>query len=133
MLLYDPGFNSIDATILKNGNNWMMVIKDETREPKAEKNLKLAFSDSLEGPYSDASEKITGDYWAEGPTVAKINGEYYVYFDRYMDNHFGLIKSKDLQTWTDISDQLELPKGLRHGTILKISGKELDKLKAVKP
>ncbi|WP_313191013.1 glycoside hydrolase family 43 protein [Sphingobacterium sp.] len=133
MLLYDPGFNSIDATILKNGNNWMMVIKDETREPKAEKNLKLAFADSLEGPYSDASEKITGDYWAEGPTVAKINGEYYIYFDRYMDNHFGLIKSKDLRTWTDISDQLELPKGLRHGTILKISGKELDKLKAVKP
>ncbi|WP_313261451.1 glycoside hydrolase family 43 protein [Sphingobacterium sp.] len=133
MLLYDPGFNSIDATILKNGNNWMMVIKDETREPKAEKNLKLAFADSLEGPYSDASEKITGDYWAEGPTVAKINGEYYVYFDRYMDNHFGLIKSKDLKTWTDISDQLELPKDLRHGTILKISRKELDKLKAVKP
>lgn len=133
MLLYDPGFNSIDATILKKGNKWMMVIKDETREPKAEKNLKLAFADSLEGPYSDASEKITGDYWAEGPTVAKINGEYYVYFDRYMDNHFGLIKSKDLKTWTDISDQLELPKDLRHGTILKISRKELDKLKAVKP
>jgi len=133
MLLYDPGFNSIDATIFKKGNKWMMVIKDETREPKAEKNLKLAFADSLDGPYSDASEKITGDYWAEGPTVAKINGEYYIYFDRYMDNHFGLIKSKDLKTWTDISDQLELPKGLRHGTILKISRKELDKLKAVKP
>lgn len=133
MLLYDPGFNSIDATILKKGNKWMMVIKDETREPKPEKNLKLAFADSLDGPYSDASEKITGDYWAEGPTVAKINGEYYIYFDRYMDNHFGLIKSKDLKTWTDISDQLEFPKGLRHGTILKISRKELDKLKAVKP
>lgn len=132
MLLYEPGFNCIDATIQKNADKWMMVIKDETREP-AEKNLKLAFADHLEGPYSEASEKITGDYWAEGPTMIKINDEWYVYFDRYIDNHFGLIKSKDLKTWTDITDQLEFPKGIRHGTILKISQKELNKLKAVKP
>jgi len=132
MLLYDPGFNCIDASIQRNGNKWMMVIKDETREP-AEKNLKLAFADHLEGPYSDASAKITGDYWAEGPTVIKNNAEWYVYFDRYTDNHFGVIKSKDLKTWTDVSDQLEFPEGIRHGTILKISKKELNKLKALLP
>jgi beta-xylosidase len=108
----------------------MMVIKDETREP-AEKNLKLAYADDLEGPYSEASEKITGDYWAEGPTVIKNNGAWYVYFDRYMDNHFGVIKSKDLKNWTDVSDQLQFPEGIRHGTILKISNKELNKLKAL--
>ncbi|VTQ08339.1 glycoside hydrolase family 43 protein [Sphingobacterium daejeonense] len=130
MLLYEPGFNCIDATIQKNGSKWMMLIKDETREP-AEKNLKLAYADDLEGPYSEASEKITGDYWAEGPTVIKNNGEWYVYFDRYMDNHFGVIKSKDLKNWTDVSDQLQFPEGIRHGTILKISNKELNKLKAL--
>jgi len=128
MLLYEPGFNCIDATIQKNGSKWMMLIKDETREP-AEKNLKLAYADDLEGPYSEASEKITGDYWAEGPTVIKNNGEWYVYFDRYMDNHFGVIKSKDLKSWTDVSDQLQFPEGIRHGTILRISNKELNKLK----
>jgi len=131
-LLYEPGFNCIDATIQKDGNRWVMFIKDETREP-AEKNLKLAYADNLEGPYSEASEKITGDYWAEGPTVIKIDGEWYVYFDRYMDHHFGVIKSKDLKNWIDVSDQLVFPEGIRHGTILKISEKELSKLKSVKP
>ena len=131
-LLYDPGFNSIDASIQPLGKRWLMVIKDETREP-AQKNLKLAFAEHLEGPYSQASEKITADYWAEGPTIIKHNGEWYVYFDRYMDHHFGLIKSADLKNWTDISDQLEFPEGIRHGSILKISKEELAKLKAVNP
>jgi len=130
-LLYDPGFNSIDATIVSAGEKWMMVIKDETREP-AQKNLKLAFADNLVGPYSQASASITGDFWAEGPSVNYANGQWYIYFDRYMDDHFGLIKSKDLKTWTDITHQLEFPAGIRHGSILKISACELEKLKAVK-
>ena len=130
-LLYDPGFNSIDATIVPMDGKWMMVIKDETREP-AQKNLKLAFAENLVGPYSQASKPITGVYWAEGPTVNYIDGEWYVYFDRYMDHHYGLIKSRDLKTWTDISEKLEFPAGIRHGTLLKISASELAKLKAVK-
>lgn len=130
-LLYEPGFNSIDATILRFGKKWMMVIKDETIEP-AQKNLKLAFADNLNGPYSDAGQPITGNYWAEGPTVNYVNGAWYVYFDRYVDHHYGLIKSKDLKTWTDITDQLKFPKGIRHGSLLKISATELKKLQAVK-
>jgi beta-xylosidase len=132
MLLYEPGFNCIDATILPYQDKWMMVIKDETREP-AEKNLKLAFADHMEGPYGPASAPITGDYWAEGPTVNYKNGEWYVYFDRYIDNYYGIIKSKDLKHWEDLTPQLNFPKGIRHGTIFSVSQKEYEKLKAVKP
>ncbi|WP_293931314.1 glycoside hydrolase family 43 protein [Sphingobacterium sp. UBA6645] len=131
-LLYDPGFNSIDATILPYKDKWMMVLKDETREP-AEKNLKLAFADELEGPYGEASKSITGDYWAEGPTVSYENGVWSIYFDKYVDKKFGMIQSTDLKNWNDVSDKLSMPKGIRHGTVLKISKKELAKLKAVKP
>lgn len=130
-LLYDPGFNCIDATIVPHGKKWMMIIKDETREP-AEKNLKIAYAEQLIGPYSEAGPAITGKYWAEGPTVDYRNGEWYVYFDRYVDQFYGLIKSKDLINWTDITDQLDFMKGVRHGTILKVSRKELDKLLKVK-
>jgi len=132
MLLYEPGFNCIDATIVPYKNKWMMVIKDETREP-AQKNLKLAFAEHMEGPYGPASSAITGDYWAEGPTVNYKNGEWYVYFDRYIDNYYGLIKSKDLKQWEDLTPQLNFPKGIRHGTIFTVSQKEYQKLKAVKP
>ncbi len=132
MILYEPGFNCIDATIVPYKDKWMMVIKDETREP-AQKNLKLAFAEHLEGPYGQPTEPITGDYWAEGPTVNYKNGEWYVYFDRYIDNYYGIIKSKDLKNWEDLTSQLNFPKGIRHGTIFSVSQKEYQKLKAVKP
>ena len=70
-LLYDPGFNVIDATIVPDGNRFVLFMKDETREP-AQKNLKIAFGNSLTGPYTKASAPITGKYWAEGPTTLKI-------------------------------------------------------------
>ena len=128
MLLYDPGFNSIDATILNHMGKWTMVIKDETREP-VQKNLKLAYALELDGPYSEASQPITGDYWAEGPTMLLKDGYFYVYFDRYTDHHFGVIRSKDLQHWEDLTEQLEMPEGIRHGSIFRVSAQEYQKLK----
>lgn len=126
-LLYDPGFNVIDATIVKDKNRFIMFLKDETREPD-QKNLKIAYSDNLIGPYSKASEKITGNYWAEGPTVLKIKKDWLIYFDKYREHRYGAIQSSDLLKWTDVSDQISVPKGIRHGTILPIKKRELKKL-----
>jgi hypothetical protein len=126
-LLYDPGFNVIDATILKDKGRFVMFLKDETREP-AQKNLKVAFSNQLTGPYSAASNPITGNYWAEGPTVLRKGNDWLVYFDKYRDHKYGAIHSSDLKKWTDVSERITVPKGLRHGTILQIKKKELKKL-----
>lgn len=129
-LLYEPGFNVIDAHIQKDGQQWLMFLKDETKEPVPQKNLKIAFAKELIGPYSQASAPITGKYWAEGPTSTKIKGKWVVYFDRYTDHHYGAIQSADLQHWEDITDRIELPKGIRHGTIFKITKDELRKIMA---
>lgn len=126
-LLYDPGFNIIDATIVKSDGKFIMFLKDETREP-VQKNLKIAYSDALIGPYSTASAQITGNYWAEGPTTLKYGDNWIVYFDKYRDHKYGAIMSSDLKNWTDISPQISLPKGLRHGTILTIRKRQLKKL-----
>ncbi|MFD2288297.1 family 43 glycosylhydrolase [Pedobacter petrophilus] len=126
-LLYEPGFNVIDASIVKDRGRFVMFLKDETREP-AQKNIKIAYADQLTGPYSKASEPITGNYWAEGPTTAKIGKDWLVYFDKYRDHKYGAILSSDLKNWKDVSDQISLPKGLRHGTILTIKPSELNKL-----
>jgi hypothetical protein len=126
-LLYDPGFNVIDATIIKNEDKFIMFLKDETRNP-VQKNIKLAYSDQLIGPYSKASLPITGNYWAEGPTVLRRKNTWIVYFDKYTEHKYGAISSTDLVNWADISDKISLPKGLRHGTILKIKRSELKKL-----
>lgn len=50
-MLYEPGFNVIDASIYKWEDKFIMFLKDETVEPE-EKNIKMVFGDALEGPYS---------------------------------------------------------------------------------
>lgn len=130
-LLYDKGFNVIDATIVPDGKRFVMFFKDETIVPAPQKNIKIAVSKKLNSGYSNASASITGNYWAEGPTTLKLNNTWIVYFDKYRDHQYGAIQSTDLINWTDISDKISLPKGIRHGTIFTISKEEFEKLKAV--
>lgn len=127
-LFYDPGFNVIDASIVRDGARYAMFIKNETELPDPEKNILVAFSDKISGPFSIPDKSITGDYWAEGPTAVSINGKWHVYFDKYREHQFGLITSADMETWTDESDRLNMPEGIRHGTVLDVSPKVLDKL-----
>ena len=57
-LFYDPGFSCIDATLVKRGtDDYVMVVRDNTRPNR---NIKVAFAKSAEGPYSPASEPFTG-------------------------------------------------------------------------
>ncbi|WP_405380034.1 prolyl oligopeptidase family serine peptidase [Maribacter sp. LLG6340-A2] len=127
-VLYEPGFNVIDSSIYKWEDKFIMFLKDETIEPE-QKNIKMAFSDSLEGPYSQAGKPITGDYWAEGPTAIYIDGKWIVYFDKYKNHAYGAVASSDLKNWEDISDQVSFPEGLRHGTVIKVPRELLSALR----
>ena len=127
-LLFEPGFNVIDSSIQKWVDKFIMFLKDETVEPE-EKNIKIAYSTALEGPYGPAGDAITGDYWAEGPTATQINGKWVVYFDKYINHSYGAVTSTDLKKWTDISEQIHFPEGVRHGTVLKVPRTVLENLK----
>jgi len=119
-LFYNKGFNVIDATIIKDKKKYVMFVKDETRTPP-QKNIRVTSSKSLYGPYSSPSEPITGKYWAEGPTAVKIAGWWYLYFDKYTEKKMGALRSRDLNTWEDISEKITFPEGMRHGTIFEVS------------
>ena len=128
-LLYDDGFNVIDATIQKVDSTYVMFLKDETKYPEAEKNIRIATGSHLTGPYSEASSPITKtENWVEGPTVANTDQGWVVYFDQYTQKKMGAVRSPDLQQWTDISDQLDFPEGTRHGTVLRVQASVLDQL-----
>lgn len=127
-LLYDKGFNVIDATIVPDGKKYVMFLKDETRTPP-QKNIRIATSKNLTKRFSEPSAPITGNYWAEGPTTLRIGNYWVVYFDKYRDHQYGAIQSTDLKNWTDISDKITLPKGIRHGTIFTITADELQVIK----
>ncbi|MBN1181042.1 MAG: glycoside hydrolase family 43 protein [Bacteroidales bacterium] len=126
-LFYDPGFCAIDATIQKNGDTYLMFIKNETKFPKVAKDIRLVTSKNLTGPYEDAGNPFT-PAWSEGPTAIKIGDEWIVYYDMYRQKKMNAMKSGDLKTWTDISDQIEFPEGTRHGTVFKVSHVVLDNL-----
>ena len=123
-LLYEQGFNVIDATIIKEGGEYIMFLKDETRHPP-EKNIRIATSQSLTQGFGKPTEPITEDYWAEGPTVVNHDGQWIVYFDKYTEHQMGAVASTDLKNWEDISEKISFPEGTRHGTALKISRAEL--------
>lgn len=127
-LLYEPGFNVIDATVILQEKEYWMFLKDETIDPP-QKNIRVAVSDNPFGEYSAPGPPITGKYWAEGPTVLRINSQWVVFFDKYRDHQMGAVASGDLKNWTDISERISFPPGVRHGTAFRVSRDVFDKLK----
>ncbi len=129
-LLYDPGFNAIDATLFKADDEFYLFFKDERKQP-LKKNLRYAMADRPEGPFGEPSAPFTGD-WVEGPSAIKIKDEYFVYFDHYAQPHYyGAVRSKDLRHWEDCSKLMSFPKGHRHGTVVKVSSQVARRLLAL--
>lgn len=134
-MFFNPGFNVIDSVIMKDEekNRYVMFVKDETNDSLVySKTIFLAYAKKPEGPYKKISQPITGKYAAEGPTVARINGKWFVYFDKFQLGRMGLVISDDLKNWKDVSDEVSFPEGTRHGTIFEVSREILDKLLELK-
>jgi beta-xylosidase len=129
-LLYDPGFNCIDATIAKlPDGKYLMVLKDETKVPVAKKNLRMALADSPEGPWGKASDPISkGNAWVEGPTINRVNDQWYVYYDAYMNRTYGAIKTTDFKNWDLVEGSFSVPEGSRHGTVFPTTQAVIDRL-----
>jgi hypothetical protein len=131
-LLLEPGYCCIDATILRAQGKFHLIYKNEVLLPTAEKNLWIATSDRMAGPYGPPMSALptTPAHWVEGPASVEINGRCIVVFDCYMEGHYGAVESRDLKTWTDITAQLEMPKGARHGAIIRVPGETVERLRA---
>ncbi len=146
-LFYDPGYVVIDATIVKNEHDFLMFIKHEqggliegqegdSNAPGGEKAIHLAKSKQLLGPYTLTGSAIVGESVgsyedaAEGPTVLRLGNSWYLYFDYYRRNQYGLMTSNDLLSWQNRSADLCMPEGARHGSMLYVSDAILENLLA---
>lgn len=125
-LFSDPGFSIIDAVIVRQEKGkYVLVLKDNTRPNR---NIKVAFSGKVLGPYTDVSPPFTG-YLTEGPTVLEVGKDWLIYFDQYRDKTYGAVKTRDFKTFKDVSKQVSVPKDHKHGTITKINSRTLKALK----
>ena len=133
-LFYDPGFIVIDAAVfparVSGQKRYAMVVKNETLTPTPAKNLFLTFADSLAGPWTLPTDPISGKDWAEGPSPIQIGNDWFIYFDKYTTHRYGAIRSRDGKQWTDITEQIEFPKGARHGTGFRAPRAIIDGLRA---
>ena len=120
-LYFDPSHNVIDAFLAKCGDRYLLFYKDETLVPVAKKSIHLAVGPSPTGPFEPKME-IGHRNWIEGPSAIKIGDYWYVFYDHYISpQHYGAVRSRDLQTWENITDKLSFPPGIRHGTIFRVS------------
>lgn len=128
-LFFDPGFSVIDGTLLEANGKYHLIFKDEREEP-LRKMIQYAVGPTLEGPWSDISAPLT-EAWNEGPSALKVGDEYLIYCDHYRTpQHYEAIQSKDLVHWTNVTDKLTFPKGLRHGSFLAINVQEAARLRS---
>lgn len=131
-LFFDPDFSVIDAAIARDPqkNTLFMIVKNENSNPP-EKNLRFTTSRDIRQGFSPmVSAPITPPtYWAEGPSPLFIGDTLYVYFDKYIDHQYGAVRTTDHgSTWTEVSDQVSFPQGIRHGTAFPVEKQVLNTL-----
>jgi len=124
-LFLDPGFSVIDAVILKRAaKDYVLVLKDNTRPNR---NLKVAFGADALGPYTGVSETFSPKL-TEGPTVVKVGKDWLIYFDAYGDKKYSAVKTSDFKSFKDVTSEITVPEGHKHGTIIKVKRKVIEKL-----
>jgi hypothetical protein len=123
-LFFDPGFSVIDPFILKDGDHYVLICKDNSR-PNL--NLRIAFAQSPLGPWKNVSEPFTPKF-TEGPCALKLGGEWLVYFDAYRRKLYGAVETRDFKTFTDVTGKVSFPEGHKHGTAIPVPRGILDGL-----
>lgn len=115
-LMFDPGYNCIDATISAFRGVYLMVIKDETREPAA-KYLRAYTAKTLDGPWTCMTPHPFTGSWVEGPALVGTSQGTLCLYDKYTAGRYGAHITRDGKRWRDCSNDIVVPSGARHGTV----------------
>jgi hypothetical protein len=138
-LFYDPGFSCIDMTFLREDGRLWLIIKNETKFPEPAKNLRLARAESVHGPFGPLSAPFSPPgLWSEGPSAIRIGDDYLVYFEAYRAKHYCAMRSKDLQTWEDVTAKMQFlfpgtPERMKHGSVMAVPRALIDRLRSPEP
>ncbi|MDB5083503.1 MAG: hypothetical protein JWN30_389 [Bacilli bacterium] len=128
-LFFDPGYNVIDACVVDASDRYFMVYKDErgTNEPgssfKAIRSCFLEQSGDDRPSFSEPSELLT-PVFSEGPTLYSVGSglqqRWLMLYDKFRERRYAALSSKDLLHWEEPTEQLKLPAGVRHGSVIQI-------------
>jgi hypothetical protein len=128
-IFFDPGYVVIDATIFHDTTGpYRLIFKEQTYDPLNFQE-RVATGPTLEGPWSNISGFIN-ETWSEGPSAIRIGDKYVVFYDHYRAPRakFEAVATTDWKHWEDVTSQTSLPAYCKHGSFLKITGEEANRL-----
>ena len=128
-LFFEPGFSVIDGFILCDGKRFVLLNKDNSR-PNL--NLRVAFADSPLGPWQGESKPFTQKF-TEGPCALKVGADWLIYFDAYREKIYGAVKTRDFNTFTDVTKEVSFPPEHKHGTAFRVPREILNGLLTANP
>jgi hypothetical protein len=139
-VLFDPGYSCIDACLLRDGSRYLLFFKDERAndddvaafDPRYQ-NIRVARGESPLGPFHDISAPITGrgpGRWQnEGASAIVVEGAYHVFYDHHGDDpYFGVVRSRDLASWEDVTGRFDFPARSKHGHVFRTSREAVRRL-----
>lgn len=133
-LFFNPSWSCIDATLLRLDNGrWLFAVKNENSAPPAKYILvgllPRDWGDNEAGlPLSATLPlQIVSPAWSEGPALLLWQGWTYLYFDRYTENAYGVLRSRDLRHWQRV-ERVSFPAGMRHGSALVVDAATAERL-----
>ena len=128
-LFFDAGYSAIDGFILKDGKQFVLLNKDNSR---TNLNLRVAFAKTPFGPWENISDPFTQKF-TEGPCALKVGNDWLVFFDAYREKIYGAVRTRDFQTFADVTKAVSFPPGHKHGTALRVPREILDGLFGCQP
>jgi len=129
---YDSGFVVIDATMFHRDfagrKDWVFVVKDQSIDPLRYQ-VRWTSGPTLEGPWAPLSGPIT-ESWSEGPSVLQVGSKFIVYYDHYRAPRarYEGVETSDWIHWTSVNDKMHFPEAAKHGSFLKITEAEAQRL-----
>lgn len=119
-VFFDPGHPVIDATVVRDGERFLMAYKDErgVNDPAtSHKHIMVTTFTRPGGPY-EVPRGPVGPSAVEGPSFFRRGGEWVMIFDHYLERRYGAVRSSDGVTWNQAV--VDVPSGIRHASVLAL-------------
>lgn len=131
-LFWDGDVNAIDGAVVRDPGtgDHVLVYKDERLTPEVRKRVAVATATAFDGPWGEGEAVDELGPSVEGPSLVRNVDDtgWLLYADRYYGDSYALAASPDLGTWTDRGEDVVMPAGARHGTVLRVPYREVEAL-----
>ncbi len=104
--LYDPGFNIQDPCIIgRSSTDYVLIFTDA--DP-IESNLKVAFSNKMDGPYERISPSISA-FQTRNPSVTKIGAKWHIFYEEFEKGQISVVTTLDFDSFESITEETTVP------------------------